>query len=147
MKSGKALQETLIKIEQGESYSIWNLLPVSAGGQAWLTEIKDAARTLRDWIDPEKNYELDDLRDKVGEIADGETQDYYANINKRVQELGLWAYDEIDQAVAELFYDHYTGDIIPTINDLNSRYLYAGMRILFDAIVDQAYENTEGGEE
>lgn len=147
MKNGKALQDTLLKIEQGESYSIWNLLPVSAGGQAWLTEIKDAARTLRDWIDADTDYELDDLRDKVGQIADGETQDYYANINKRVQSLGLWAYDEIDQAVAELFYDQYTRDIIPTITDLNSQYLYAGMRILFDAIVDQAYENTEGGEE
>lgn len=145
MKNGKALRETLRDIEDGANYNIYNLLPNGASGFAWGDEVFSGARTLRDWIDPDKNYELDDLRDMVGQIADGETQDYHANINKRVQALTLWAYDELDELVQE-FFPHNVSDQ-PTLNDLNSRYLYAGMRILFDAIVDQAYENTEGGEE
>jgi hypothetical protein len=148
MKSGKALQDTLLKIQNGETYDIWNLLPDSAGGAAWLDEIKDAACTLREWLDADKDYDLDDLRDMTGSIANNEIEDYYANINQRVQDLALWACDEIDLAVSQdlvlwgdpaLQLDRAT----PTLTDLNSRYLYAGMRELYDAIADEAYENTE----
>ena len=160
MKSGKALQDTLIKIEQGEIYDIFNLLPDSAGGAAWLSEIKDGACTLREWLDADKDYDLDDLRDMTGSIANNEIQDYHANINKRVQNLDLWACDEIDLAVSQdlvLWGDpaidggaaiaSQLDKATPTLTDLNARYLYAGMRELFDAIADQAYLHTEGGDE
>jgi hypothetical protein len=139
---GATIKETLKTIEGGETYSIWNLLPETAGGKFWLDEIKDCARSMRDYLDDDKHYNIDDLRDLAGEWADSETQDSYANINRRVQDLGLWASGTIDQEVAELFGDLYEKEI-PTITDLNSRYLYTAMRILFDAVADQAYINSE----
>ena len=139
---GATIKETLKTIEGGETYSIWNLLPDNAGGKFWLDEIKDCARSMQDYLDDDKEYDIDDLRDMSGEWADNETQDSYANINRRVQDLGLWASDEIDQIVAELFAHMYENEIT-TITDLNSRYLYAAMNTLFDAVADQAYINSE----
>jgi hypothetical protein len=139
---GTQIKETLKTIEGGETYNIWNLLPDNAGGKFWLDEIKDCARSMRDYLDDDKDYNIDDLRDLAGEWADRETEDSYANINRRVQDLGLWASDEIDQGVAELFGHLYETEI-PAITDLNSRYLYTAMRMLFDAVADQAYINSE----
>jgi hypothetical protein len=138
---GATIKETLKTIEGGETYDIWNLLPASAGGVAWLDEIKDGARRWGEWLDADKDYDISDLRDITGSIAGSEIEDYYANINKRVQELSLWACDEIDELLAEFYppsENHY-----PTLTDLNSRYLFIGMHLLFDAIADQAYINSE----
>jgi hypothetical protein len=145
MKSGKALQETLLKIQNGETYDIWKLLPNGAGGESWCIEMLDGARMLSEWLDSDKDYDLPDLQDIANKIASNEAEDYYAVINQRVQDLALWAYDEVDELVQELF-PHNVSDQ-PTLNDLNSRYLVAGMRILLDAIADQAYLHTEGGKE
>lgn len=139
---GTQIKETLKTIEGGETYSIWNLLPETAGGKFWLDEIKDCARSMQDYLDDDKYYNIDDLRDMSGEWADNETQDSYANINRRVQDLGLWASGTIDEEVAMLFAHMYDNEI-PTITDLNSRYLYTAMRMLFDAVADQAYINSE----
>jgi hypothetical protein len=139
---GATIKETLKTIEGGETYSIWNLLPDNAGGKFWLDEIKDCARSMQEYLDDDKEYDIDDLRDVSGEWADRETEDSYFNINRRVQDLGLWASNEIDQIVAELFGDLYEKET-PTITDLNSRYLYAAMNTLFDAVADQAYINSE----
>lgn len=141
MTIGKALQDTLTKIEQGETYDIWNLLPNSAGGAAWLSEIKDGACRWREWLDADRDYDLADLRDMTGSISSSEIEDYYANINQRVQKLALWACDEIDELLLEFYPPSESS--YPTITDLNSRYLFIGMHLLFDAIADQAYENTE----
>jgi hypothetical protein len=105
----------------------------------------DGARMLSEWVDPEKNYDLPDLQDAANKIASNEAEDYYAVINQRVQDLALWAYNEVDELVQELF-PHSVSDQ-PTLKDLNSRYLIAGMSMLLDAIADQAYLHTEGGDE
>ena len=139
MTTGKELKATLAKIEGGERFDIFKLLPDIAGGQTWLNEIKDCARSMGEWLDDEREYDLDDLRDLGGDWANSECEDYYSNINKRVQELSLWASNELDVEVQELG----TQEREMTLTSLNSLYLYAAMRQLWDAVADQAHTNTE----
>lgn len=141
--NGLQLSETLRKIEQGELYSIFNLLPEVAGGANWCGEIADAARNVREWLDMERDYTLDDLRDMSGDLANSECEDYYSNINKRVQDLSLWASPELNETVEELGGCKAGA----TLTDLHSLYLYAAMRQLFDAVIDQAFINTAELEE
>lgn len=148
MTTGAQLKATLDKIENwGERFDIFNLLPDIAGGEVWHAEIIDCARSMADWLDEDREYELDDLRDLGGEWADSETQDYYKNINERVQSLSLWASNELDAEVAELFSSPMKDGEAVTLTTLNSRYLYCAMRQLWDAVADQAHQNTEEGEE
>lgn len=140
---GLQLSETLRKIEQGELYSIFNLLPEVAGGPNWCGEIADMARTMRDWLDMERDYTLEDLRDLGGDVANSECEDYYATINKRVQDLSLWASPELDEEVNEL--GGCSAGV--SLTDLHSLYLYAAMRQLWDAVADQAFINTPELEE
>ena len=139
---GKELQATLKKIEGGEYYDTFNLLPEIAGGEAWVGEIKDCAQSMQDWITDDRDYSIEDLRDIGGQWADSEVEDYYSNINKRVQDLSLWASNDLDTEVATLF----ERENIPTITELNSLYLYCAMRQMWDAVADQAYQNTEEAE-
>ena len=147
MTTGAQLKQTLAKIEGGELFDIFNLLPEVAGGAEWVAEIKDCARSMGEWLTEDREYELDDLRDLGGEWADSETQDYHKNINERVQSLSLWASNELDAEVAELFSSPMKDGEAVTLTTLNSRYLYCAMRQLWDAVADQAHTNTEGGEE
>jgi hypothetical protein len=140
---GKELHATLEKIEAGERYDIFNLLPEVAGGQVWLDETKDCARSMRDWLTDDRDYSLDDVRDIGGQWADSEVEDYYSNINKRVQDLSLWASNDLDTEVATLF----ERENIPTLTELNSLYLYCAMRQMWDAVADQTFQNTEEGAE
>lgn len=137
--NGKQLQATLEAIEAGELYSIFNLLPQVAGGANWVGEIQDCARSMSEWLDPEKEYDLDDLRDLGGQWANSECEDYYSNINKRVQDLSLWASPELDDEVSELGVQHEE----ISLTKLHSLYLFAAMRQLWDAVADQAFQNTE----
>lgn len=141
--NGKRLKETLVKVEEGELYNIFNLLPEIAGGAAWLGIIKDTAQDMRDYLNDEDDYTLEDLRDLSMSYAEREVEDYHVNINKRVQELSLWASPELDSDVQEL----NEGREYPTLTDLNTQYLYAASVQLFSAVADQAYINTEEGEE
>jgi hypothetical protein len=143
MTTGKELQATLQKIEDGERFDIFNLLPDIAGGEAWAAEIKDCARSMADWLDDEKDYDLDDLRDLGGQWANSECEDYYSNINKRVQDLSLWASNELDAEVQDI----NNGAEFPSLTDLNAQYLCSAMRQLWDAVADQAHQNTESEEE
>lgn len=141
--NGKKLKETLVKVEEGELYNIFNLLPEIAGGAAWLGIIKDTAQDMRDYLNDEDDYTLEDLRDLSMSYAEREVEDYHVNINKRVQELSLWASPELDSDVQEL----NEGRDYPNLTDLNTQYLYAASVQLFSAVADQAYINTEEGEE
>lgn len=141
--NGKRLKETLVKVEEGELYNIFNLLPEIAGGAAWLGIIKDTAQDMRDYLNDEDDYTLEDLRDLSMSYAEREVEDYHVNINKRVQELSLWASPELDSDVQEL----NEGREYPSLTDLNTQYLYAASVQLFSAVADQAYINTEEGEE
>jgi hypothetical protein len=114
---------------------LWDKLPDYVAGPNWIGEILDAAKQWQGYIYEDKDYSLDDLTDYVGELANGECEDYYSNINKRVQDLSLWAYPELDYAVAEL---GNTGD--GTLTGLNALYLYSAMDALFRAVIEYAYE-------
>ena len=138
--NAKQLQETLAKIEAGQLYSIFNLLPTIAAGEVWLGEIKDCARSMSEWLDAEKEYDIDDLRDLGHQWADSECEDYYSNINKRVQDLSLWASPELDEEVDDLCAG--TG-VEPILTKIQSLYLFVAMRQLWDAVADQAFQNTE----
>lgn len=143
MATGKELKATLAKIEDGQLFDIFNLLPEVAGGAEWLGEIKDCARSMGEWLDDEKDYDLDDLRDLGGDWANSECEDYYNNINTRVQSLKLWASNDLDNEVLDLT----GGEVVAELTKLQGIYLYAAMRRLWDAVADQAHQHTETGEE
>lgn len=137
--NGKELLATLSKIEGGEFYDIFNLLPDSAGGAEWIKEIKYTAQRVAEYIQADDHYTLEDLRDYGHEYANSECETYYFNINAEVQALSLWGLSEVSDYVAEL----NEGRPYPSFTDLNSQYLYAGKQITWDAVVDQAFTNTE----
>ena len=142
MKTGKQLTATLEKIREGELYDIFNLLPDIAGGAVWLGEVKDTAMSMQGYLNDDEEYSLEDLRDKGGEYANSECEDYYNNINTRVQALSLWASNELDEEVQMI----NEGRGFPSRTDLNAQYLCSAMRQMWDAVADQAYENAEGEE-
>jgi hypothetical protein len=137
--NGKQLKETLLKVEAGELYEIFNLLPEVAGGRLWLDAIKETARDMRDYLADEEEYDLDDLRDLSMSYAEREVENYHHRINERVQGLCLWASPELDSDVQEL----NEGRDYPSLTDLNTQYLYAASVQLFGAVADQVFQNTE----
>jgi hypothetical protein len=120
-------------------YDIFNLLPDSVGGGEWLKEIQYTAGRVAEYIQTDEDYSLDDLRDLGFEYANGQCEDYYYNINAEVQALSLWGLDEVSELVAEL----NAGAPYPSFTELNAQYLFAGKRMVWDAVVDQAFTNTE----
>jgi hypothetical protein len=118
-------------LTNGSLSELWTLLPDYVGGPNWIGEILDAADQLTGYFyDIEDHTNEDKLSDYVHELADSEREDYYSNINKRVQDLSLWAYPALDYEVAELTGNQFDG----TLTGLNSIYLYAAMRELYSAI-------------
>lgn len=134
---GKDIKATLVKIENGEYYDIWNLLPDIASGPEWASEIKDAARAVADYIHENEDYDINDLRDKSHEYADS-CAEAYNYIHRKVHELSLWASNDIESEVEEL-----AGEGVFSLTKLESLYYYTAMRMTFDAVADQAYENAE----
>jgi hypothetical protein len=139
---GKDIKATLSKIQEGEYYDIFNLLPEVAGGPAWTGEIKDCAMHISDLLEDESDYTIDDLRDWGGSFANSECEDYYKNINQRVQELDLWASNDIEQYLEDTGYEGGK-----SITDLNAQFLCSAMWMLWDAVADQAVQNTEEAED
>lgn len=135
---GKKLLDTLSKIEGGKFYDIFNLLPDNAGGAEWIKEVKYTAGRVAEYLSQLEDYSLDDLRDLGNEYANSECETYYFNINAEVQALSLWGLDEVSEFVAEL----NEGADYPTFTELNTQYLYAGKKIIWDAVADQAFTNT-----
>ena len=77
------------------------------------------------------------------QFAESECEDYYSNINQRVQDLSLWASSELDAEVTDMVAD----DREMTLTKLQGLYLYYAMRQLWDAVADQVMQNTEETEE
>jgi hypothetical protein len=140
--NGKAILETLKTIEEGETFDIWNLLPDIASGPEWAGEIKDAAQAVADYIQEDEDYSAEDLRDHSHEYADNCTASSYKYIHDQVHALDLWASDEIEAEVTEI-----AGESVTSLTRLESYYYYTAMRMVFDAVADQALENTEEREE
>ena len=133
-----ALNEiTAENLPAGKLGDLWDKLPDYVAGPNWIGEIVDAAYQWQGYIYDDKDYHLEDLTDYVHELANGECEDYYSNINKRVQDLSLWAYPAIDSEIEELT----GGQLVDlTLTGLNSLYLFAAMRSLFQAVIEYAYE-------
>jgi len=139
----QALNEiTQESMTNGSMGSLWEMLPDYVAGSQWVGEIVDLAEQLSDYFTDGEDVEDYKLSDYCAEIADCETQDYYSNINKRVQELSLWAYPALDVSVAELG-THNAG----TITSLNSLYLYCAMRDSLESIAGYVARRVEEQEE
>lgn len=134
---GAELLATLEKIKNGQTYDIFNLLPDIAGGSVWLDEIKDTALYVQGCVNADEYYDIDDVRDYNHEYANGQCETYYKNINDEVQALSLWASNEIDEEVSEL-----TSASTQTLTQLQSVYLFVAKRMVWDAVVDQVFQNT-----
>lgn len=132
-----ALKEiTVENLPAGKLGDLWSKLPDYVAGPNWLGEIADTASRWLDYIYDDKDYQLEDLLDYIGELANSECEDYYVNINKRVQDLSLWAYPELDLMVADLGGGVNDG----TLTGLNSLYLYAAMDNLYRCVIEYAYD-------
>ena len=139
MTTGATIKATLSTIT-GENIpsTLWELLPENVAGPQWVGEVWGASRTLSDWLNDEKEYSLDDLQDMTGSLADSEVEDYYSNINRRVQELSLWANTALDEEVASTW-----SKKLVTYTDMNEAYLYCAMRGLYSVLAQWAMANTE----
>lgn len=118
-------------LTNGSLSELWTLLPDYVAGPNWVGEIVDAADQLAGYVYGDDETSEDKLSDYVHELANSECETYYSVINKRVQDLSLWAYPALDYEVAELTGSQFDG----TLTGLNSIYLYAAMRELYSAIV------------
>ena len=147
---GKQIKATLSTITResmtnGSMSELWQELPDFISGSDWVGEIADMARTASDWVSDDEEYTEYRLTDLSNDLANGECEDYYANINKRAQALSLWAYDELDDEVEDI-----TGggdSAYSSLKALNSLYLYCAMRGLAYRILTYAYNKAEELEE
>jgi len=144
--NGKAIKEALSTITQetmtnGTMGELWETLPDFISGSDWVGEIADMARTASDWVSDDEEYTEDKVQDLSHSLADQEVEDYYVNINRRVQALSLWAYPELDDEVMEF---QLNGK---TLTDLNNAYLYCAMRGLAYQVLTYAYNKAEELEE
>lgn len=144
---GKELKAVLSTITaesmtNGTMSELWEKLPDFISGADWVSEIEDMARQCNDWISNDQDYTEDIVNDLPLELANSEIEDYYANINKRVQALSLWAYGELDDEVDDITVARSTeGDgAYSTLTALNSLYLFCAMRGLAYQILTYAYE-------
>jgi hypothetical protein len=144
MTTGATLKATLSTIN-GDNIpdTLWELLPDTVAGAQWRGEIWGATIRFTEWLNDEQEYTLSDLQDLTGSLADSEVEDYYHNINRRVQELSLWANTDLDEEVAELSH----GRESLTLTDLNSLYLYCAMRGLYDVLAQWLTDTVEDMEE
>ena len=134
-KDIKAILATITtdSMTNGSMSELWAELPDFISGGSWVEEIHDMAQKCADWLTDDQDYTDDLAADLPYQLADSEVEDYYASINKRVQDLSLWAYGELDDEVEEL-----CGPGSQTLTDLNSLYLYAAMRGLAYRILSYA---------
>ena len=133
---------TLEAMTNGTMSELWAELPDMVSGKEWVAEVVDCAYTMRDYISNDEEVSEDRLTDLGLDYANSEVEDYYSNINKRVQALSLWAHSELDDEVLEL-----TGGQPQTLTDLNSHYLWSAMRGLWDTVARWAVAQVEALEE
>jgi hypothetical protein len=133
---------TLENMANGTMSELWDELPDMVSGQTWVAEIIDIAYNMREYLSNNEEISQNKLTDLGHEYANSEIEDYYSNINKRVQGLSLWAYNELDDEVSEL-----AGEGFKSITDLNSLYLFCAVRGLWDSVARWATSQVEALEE
>jgi RecJ-like exonuclease len=131
---------TVESMTDGTMSTLWEMLPDMVSGREWVAEVVDCAERMSEFLGDEIKEE--ELQDLAHQFADSECEDYYKNINARVQALSLWAFSDLDEEVAEMRH----GKENCSLTDLNSDYLYCAMRGLFQVVAQWAWENTEGAE-
>jgi hypothetical protein len=144
--TGSTIKKTLstVTVESmtnGSMSALWELLSDSVSGPSWVGEIADSAVTLADWLSDDQEYDLNKLHDMTHQLADSEVEDYHSTINKRVQELSLWANSDLDEEVESL----NSGTGFLTMTDLNTQYLFCAMRGLYSVLTQWAIEELESG--
>lgn len=132
---------TTESMRDGSMTSLWEVLPDMVSGSAWVDEVVACADGLADYLYDKEDIDQDQVRDWQYDYASRALEDYYKNINDRVQALDLWAYSELDDEVMEL------GQGSTTLNELNALYLNCALRGLFETVAQWAIDNTEGGED
>lgn len=140
---GKELKAVLDTVTQenltnGTMSELWAELPDMVSGHAWVLEVVDVAWKMAEYFNDEDDISEDTAHDLGHEFADSQCEDYYSNLNKYVQELGLWAHSELDDEVEEL-----AGEGFKSLTDLNSLYYYVAMRGLWDCVARWAYAQAE----
>lgn len=143
MMERKAIQAVLNTVTKenmtnGTLSDLWDVLPELVSGSDWVGEVVDCADMISDYISNDEETGEDEIAELAHNYATSETEDYYFNINKRVQALSLWASDELDEEIAE-----YLHGVPMTIKSLNSLYLYCAMRGLFQTVGNWAIEKAE----
>lgn len=140
-KDLKAILATITteSMTDGSMSDLWQELPDHVSGADWVGEIADMAQKCADWISDEDEIDEDFAGDLSHQLANSEVEDYYSNINKRVQNLALWARTELDDEVEELS----AGAKFQSLTDLNSHYLFCAMRGLAYQILTYAYNKAE----
>lgn len=133
---------TLETMTDGTMSELWDELPDMVSGAVWVGEIVDTAYTMRDYISNDSDTSEDRLSDLGHDYANSEVEDYYSNINKRVQDLALWASNELDSEVEDI-----AGEGFKSLTDLNSLYLAVAMRGLWDSVARWAVAQVEALEE
>jgi len=136
----ETMHAELDKIVQDPS-NMWEEMPDIAGGKDWCDFISDTALYMKDYIYNE-DLDLEGLLDMGNEYADGQVTDTYAGINKQVQELSLWASNDIDAEATEL-----SDGRSQSLTDLNSLYLYCASRWVWGVVARTAFEKAEELEE
>ena len=136
---GKDLKDALATItdsrmKDGSLSSLWAKLPDYVAGSSWVDEVTDMAVACDEWLSDDDEVSEDYLSEISCHLADREIEDYYSTINKRVQDLSLWARPELDSEVSEL----WQGEVNPSLTDLNSHYLYCAMSNLASAVLSYA---------
>lgn len=140
--NAKALKATLATVtEDNFPDSLWEELPEMVAGRAWKEEVIACAESLAEYIYDSEEVDEDQVRDWQYDYSSRALEDYYAVINDRVQALGLWAYPDLDEEVAEF------NEGARTLNKLNALYLGVALRGLFATVARWAIDNTEEGEE
>lgn len=130
---------TTENMTNGTMSELWAELPDMVSGADWVGEVVDCAWKIAEYIYDSEEVTEDQISDWAWQFAESEIEDYYSNINKRVQTLSLWAYSELDDEVAEMRH----GKEGCSLTDLNSDYLYCAMRGLFDCVARWAVAQVE----
>lgn len=114
-KKGSELQALLSTIKHrdlndensfGISSDLWACMPDQAAGSAWVGFMVQVAEEIAEDLNEDQEYSFDDLTENVLEYADNNTPPYYKDQFTMVNELDLWAINDIEETVeGRLAYD------------------------------------------
>jgi hypothetical protein len=109
---------------------LWGCMPDQASGPLWAAYIANIALEVEDILSNEGEYTFDDLTDAVFEYADNSVSPYYYEQFKEIADLGLWAIDEVEEAVG-----HYlSADNPMNLREMMPLYCAAAYQVTYLAV-------------